>query len=158
MKSFSTLAAPFSHFVNQFTCTCLSLSHDNSEILSTLKFKCRTTNSANVVTGLSAKSLTTQTFQKALVPSQENYLRAPHSIHIRVYYNSVKVKSYLIVFASLCGNEIIFSSITDFFPASLDSDKSDDISCKHQPILCIDLDFIIIMLLYKQQFSHYFVF
>lgn len=52
---------------------------------------------------------------------------------------------------------MIFSSIKDFFAASLDSYKS-DISCKHQPILCIGLDFVIITLLYREQFYNFFVF
>jgi len=53
---------------------------------------------------------------------------------------------------------MILSGITDFFPDSHDSDKSDDIFCKHQPVLCIDLELIIIMLLYRQQFYHFFIF
>lgn len=160
MKSLSTITALFSHSVHQFICSSLSLSHKHSETLSALKFTCRTTSSANVLAALSDSSPTTQRqiHKKAFVPSQENYLRAPRSTHIRLYYNSDKIKSSLFVFAALCRNEMILSSIKDFLPASLDSYISDDISCKHQPILCIDLDFIIIMLLYRQQFSHVSVF
>lgn len=103
--------------VNQFICSYLSLSHEHSETLSALKFMRRTTNSANVLAALSANSLTAQRqiYKKAFVPSQENYLRAPHSTHIRVYYDSDKIKSSLFVFAALCGNEMILSSIKDFF-------------------------------------------
>lgn len=160
MKSLSTIIALFSHSVNLFIFSYPSLSHDHSETLSAWKFIGRTKSSANTLASLLSNSPTTQKkiYKKAFFPSEENYLRAPHSTRIRVYYNSDKIKSFLFVFAALCGNEIIFSSIKDFFPASLDSYKSDDISCKHQPILCIDLDFIIIMLLYREQFYNSFVF
>lgn len=89
--------------------------------------------------------------KNTFVPSQQNYFGALHSTHITVYYNADKIQSLLFVFAALCGNEIILSSIKDFFHALLDFDKSMT-SESTKPIMDIVLELIIITLLHRKHF------
>lgn len=148
MRYPSTFLPLFSHSVNQFVCSYLSLSHKHSGIPSALKFTCSSTSNANMLATLLASSPNPHrdehTKKKKKLFCHDKIISEPCILHIyqhiTVYYKS---DDYFLFYA-LCGNEIILSGIKDFFQLYLILINQMISPASTQAIKGIVLQFIII--------------